>query len=499
LRRRKTSNVWSRRTTIAASALIGLGLGVGLTLQSAAEPRAVKRPKSEISSEPVRSNAIAAAASGAVLTPVLFKLRAQAQARILGAGRELEDATGAVRRPPAKLAHRVNGNALGVFVPVENESALGAFHAALAKLEANQLPGGKLRILAYGASHTQADVYTSYLRHYLQSRFGDGGLGFVQMAKLDKRYHTQALQVESSGFNIEHAQRAAYGTKGWFGLLGAAAVASSPGAFGSIRQNAERRSAMGPVELDVYAMGHERAGGLRLFIDGMQQATWSTKSANPKLVVHSAASPSGFTEATVKPVGDRGVRLYGVSVERPTPGVVVDTLGISGTRAANWLTWDEGPWAEQVQRRHPYLITLAYGTNETSDEHQPIERYERELDRVLTRLKRAAPQASCLLIGPADVAKKQKGAWVERRRLKHIIEVQRRQASLHGCGFWDTRRFMGDGGIARWVRAAPQMASADHVHLTRRGYVKLGLVLGDALLRAYDHKRAQKQPIASSE
>jgi lysophospholipase L1-like esterase len=167
----------------------------------------------------------------------------------------------------------------------------------------------------------------------------------------------------------------------------------------------------------------------------------------------------------------------------------VDTLGISGTRAANWLTWDEAIWAEQVKLRNPALVTLAYGTNETSDEHQPIERYERDLERVLIRLKRAAPGASCLLIGPADVAKKVRGVWTKRRRLGPVIEVQRRLALAHGCGFWDARRSMGDGGIARWHRAAPRMAAADHIHLTRRGYVKIAIALGDALLRAYDAKR----------
>jgi lysophospholipase L1-like esterase len=484
---------------IVAGAAMGLALGAGWAVQSDARPTTrigpAERTAPRLSAEPVRSKLPRAGASGAVLTPALYRLRAEAQARILGSGSELEDATGAVRPEPAgAAAGRYNGNALGVFVPVENEPALSAFHSALAKLEAGQLPGGKLRILAYGASHTQGDVYTSYLRHYLQSRFGDGGLGFVQMAKLDDRYHTLALQIASGGFSIQHAQRNAFGSQGWFGLLGAAAIAASPYAHASIRQNAARRDAMGAVALDVYAMGDVESGGLKLFIDGKEQATWSTKSTSPQLVVHSAASPTGFSDATVKPTGNGPVRLFGASVERPTPGIVVDTLGISGTRAANWLIWDEASWAQQVKLRNPYLITLAYGTNETSDEHQPIDRYERDLDRVLARLKRAAPQASCLLIGPGDVARKVRGVWVQRRRLEPVILVQRRQALAHGCAFWDARRFMGEGGMARWVAATPRMASTDHVHLTRRGYVKLGLVLGDALLRAYDAKRAPRSP-----
>jgi lysophospholipase L1-like esterase len=479
--RDKTDPVRYRPRWLVVGPALGIVLGAELIA-----------PSAQVSAQPVAERMASAGlvASGPVLTPALRNLRAQAQARILGAGAEIEDASGRVRLLPiTRTTGRENGNGLGSFVPIENEAALSAFHSALGELEAGRLPGGKLRILAYGASHTQGDVYTSYLRYYLQSRFGDGGLGFVQAAKLDKRYHRLDLQIESSGFVIQHAQRNAPDARGWFGLLGAAAVSASPAAHASLLHGTARRAPLGAVDVSVYAMGSPHAGGLRLLIDGNPRATWSTRSPVPKLIVHRSSSPSGFSRLSVKPAGDGSVRLFGVSVENRAPGIVVDTLGISGTRAANWLKWDETSWAEQVGLRNPYLVTLAYGTNETTDDHQPIERYERDLDLVLARLKRAAPQSSCLLIGPADVAKKKNGTWKRRGRLEPIIEVQRRQAFAHGCGFWDTRRFMGQGGIARWARSAPSMASTDHVHLTRRGYVKLGLVLGDALLRAYDEKR----------
>jgi lysophospholipase L1-like esterase len=425
-----------------------------------------------------------------VLGPALNQLRASAQRRILGAGHEIEDATGAVVPwPHAKATGRENGNALGRFVAIENEAGLSAFHRALAQLAAGTLPGGKLRILAYGASHTQGDVYPGYLRYYLQSRFGDGGRGFVQVAKLDKGYRTLDAQIESSGFSIRHAQRRAPDDPGRFGLLGASALATSPAAFAAVRQTSAQRARAGAVELAVYAMGEPGGGDLELFVDGSARARWATHRTRPEVVVKRVASPSGFSEVKVRPTGNGRVLLFGAAIERTSPGVVVDTLGISGTRAANWLRWDESSWAEQVKLRDPQLVTLAYGSNESTDTHQPIAHYERDLDRVLDRLRRAAPRASCLLIGPADVATKQRGVWTSRRRLRGVIAVQRRQAFAHGCAFFDAHSFMGRGGIARWHRASPRMAAADHVHLTTRGYVKLGMGLGDALMRAYDDTR----------
>ena len=40
--------------------------------------------------------------------------------------------------------------------------------------------------------------------------------------------------------------------------------------------------------------------------------------------------------------------------------------------------------------------------------------------------------------------------------------------------------------MAEWAHSNPRLAGTDHIHLTPRGYVRMGMSLGDALLRAYD-------------
>src|SRR5690606_19857997 len=102
-----------------------------------------------------------------------------------------------------------NGNALGLYVPIENPRsgpALAHFHEALRKLEAGEDEDGKVRVLVYGASHTQADVYPGYLRAYLQARFGNGGQGFVSVVKVNKWFRYADWNIEESkGWICEHA------------------------------------------------------------------------------------------------------------------------------------------------------------------------------------------------------------------------------------------------------------------------------------------------------
>jgi hypothetical protein len=50
----------------------------------------------------------------------------------------------------------------------------------------------------------------------------------------------------------------------------------------------------------------------------------------------------------------------------------------------------------------------------------------------------------------------------------------------------------GAGSMAEWARSHPRLGASDHIHLTARGYVRMGMALGDALLRAYDARRVPR-------
>ncbi|MCA9547918.1 MAG: hypothetical protein KC613_26115, partial [Myxococcales bacterium] len=123
---------------------------------------------------------------------------------------------------------------------------------------------------------------------------------------------------------------------------------------------------------------------------------------------------------------------------------------------------------------------LAYGTNEAySAKDFDLEQYALGLDRVLARVRAAAPGADCLLQGPPDFQRNRRPVPA----LAQIIAAQRAAADVHGCAFWDTQAAMGGpGAIARWRKA--RLAAGDRVHLTRDGYTQLGEVWAAALKAA---------------
>jgi lysophospholipase L1-like esterase len=239
---------------------------------------------------------------------------------------------------------------------------------------------------------------------------------------------------------------------------------------------------------EIAFLAQPRGGKFGVHVDGEQIAVVDTRAESPGPGFHTFELPAGHHAIEVRPRGNGEVRLFGITIEREDPGVVVDTLGIAGTRAANMLRWNEEVWSAAVRRRNPDLWVMFYGTNEAMDTDQPIDAYRADLVAVIERFRRAAPDASCLLMGPGDFPIEiEEGVYVPRPRLLQIVEVQRSVAAEKGCGFWSAIEFMGGpGSMHTWVSSSPRMASADHIHFTKRGYVRIGMALTDALMVDFD-------------
>ena len=360
-------------------------------------------------------------------------------------------------------------------------TAMRSFHAALRRAAMGE---GQARVVVYGASHVAGDFATGTLRRALQQQFGDAGHGFVMPAHPWPHYRHLDITVESN-HRLWEAQRvrASSTEVGRYGLAGVALSATSSRAFGRVSTGSRHAS-----RFELFYQRQPNGGTLEVRIDDRVVGRLRTNSAEPQADYALYTVPDGPHTFEIRPRGDGPVTVFGVAVEREVPGVVIDTLGINGARAAAQLLWDEALWAEHVRRRNPDMIVLAYGTNESGDDDQPIEIYERDLRRVATRARATVPDASCLLIGPSDrpIANRD-GTFTERPRTAQVVDTQRRVAAELGCGFFDLVSFGGGPmHMVQWAALEPAWAQCAHVHYTLRGYQRLGDVLHGALLRGYD-------------
>jgi lysophospholipase L1-like esterase len=372
---------------------------------------------------------------------------------------------------------------LGQVIPIEDTSgrALRSFHDALRRTERGE---SQTRILAWGASHTASDLYTGVIRDALQQRFGDAGHGFILPARPWRTYRHRGIDVESNLRAWTTVRvTAAVQRNDYYGLAGVAVQTSRATAFGAVTSAPGHPA--GRYEL--WYLRQPGGGTVDVWIDGRRAGTVRTRADVAAAGYETFRAADREHRFELRARGDGPVRIFGVTVERDTPGVVLDTLGINGSRAQYQLLWDEAMHREHLARRDPHLVILAYGTNEAGDD-EPIEEYERELREVIARIRRAVPNASVLLVGPSDRPEvTPEGIVQDRARTAQIIQAQRRVARDQGCGFFDTVAFQG-GPLAMlaWSANEPPYGARDHVHFTRRGYERLGVVLHYALMQGYD-------------
>ncbi len=346
-----------------------------------------------------------------------------------------------------------------------------------------------VRILQFGDSHTAADMGTGAFRRHMQSRFGDGGRGFVSIGRPWKSYvqegvrggMTEQFEPQRMRFKDDHSD-------GSFGLLGVGVGSSAAGA----RAWSDITPRFAHVEVDY--LEQPRGGTFDVFIDGAHAGRVATRAAQPGSGFAAYDIADGSHQVEVRTLGDGDVRLFGMTLDRPQVGIVVDALGINGAQIFTALRWNEDHFAEQVRHQAPDLVVLAYGTNEAVEPHLEDADYERGLVDLLGRISRAAPGSACMLLGPPDLARWTKGTrgyhtWP---RVLEISAIQRRVARAAGCAFYDQMEAMGGpGSIAAWAEEPEPRAQGDRMHLTRTGYTQVGTALATDVLRAYDEWRAE--------
>jgi lysophospholipase L1-like esterase len=362
---------------------------------------------------------------------------------------------------------------------------LAEFYAALHGLT-DKSRKDHVRVLWLGDSHTAADYLTGAVRRKLEARFGTGGPGFVRLGA--SPYRHDGVKVTREGrFRTEPeppSRRTKEGDTA-FGIGGLRTLPLDDKARAEAR--IDERRVQGTVRYELLFDLPPRAS----FRVTLGSSRTVVKDGLPLLGVPGSPIARLRFEAPAKDgiLLDQvsgSPRFYGVIAEGSAPGVVLDTSGIDGARLATTLAWDAGVLAAELRARPPSLFAIAYGTNEAFDNRR-AEASGAELEELVSRLRKGAGTADCLVVGPPDAALPD---FSSLPRVGEIEAALQAAAGRAGCAFFSLRRAMGgEGGFARFLRETPQLARSDRIHLTAAGYAKLGETLGDELLSSYDKAR----------
>ncbi len=373
-------------------------------------------------------------------------------------------------------------------IPLENPSgkALTGLFAALRHTSRKE-PGALTRIVHFGDSVVASDYVTSTLRRRLQEAYGDAGHGFTLPANAWPAYfHEGVSRYATSGWLMSRVV-GPLATDGWHGLGG---VSFKQPLFTLTRIGTAKKGSVGRSvsRFTLAYVASPGAGRLRVRIDGNEQPALDTDEPIKAFRTQQWTVPDGEHELEL--MTNRGTaRLFGVVLERETPGVVLDAIGIQGARIRFLDKQDDAHWAEQLRWRAPAMVVYQFGANESADGlAYSMADYHQTMKEVIAQQRAAIPDASCLVVGAMDRAERKddqlRSMWI----IPLLVREQRAVAAELGCAFFDTYRAMGgEGAMPRWVRRG--LGQADLTHPTAIGSEILGNWLFRALVQAEKTER----------
>jgi lysophospholipase L1-like esterase len=408
---------------------------------------------------------------------------------------------------------------------VENPAALRGFFSQLAALKRGErtIP---IHILQIGDSHSAGDQTTGALRTLFQAEYGAAGRGVLPPGKPFAGYAPrQATVTASTGWRLA----ASYLPDAWRPGPDIAPTTQEDGPFGvsgwrltSTIAGADLTYTTTPdapfSRVVICGLSHPASGSLSI-VTGGRSVVWSLKGPNERPFCRTLDLPAPCTELQL--VAGAHVTLTSVGLFDDRPGVVVSNLGLIGVRFSDLARRSDGLLRTELDTYAPNLIILAFGTNDGFDPHLDAPQLEALARDQIVRLKRLAPRAAVLVLGPPDgntvrpdipedgvhnlnfacapltederlhyderiaAQDPELARWYAPPNLRSATEALRRAAKAAGAGFWDWGgRMGGECSAHAWRQAEPPLMHGDHVHFTSAGGEAIARLLFDDLTAA---------------
>jgi len=184
--------------------------------------------------------------------------------------------------------------------------------------------------------------------------------------------------------------------------------------------------------------------------------------------------------------------FYGVAVDGKG-GVTIDNFAIRG-HSGNGLLLINSDWlSEQYKALNHKLIILQFGGNVVPYASKNFKWLEDEFYKMIIKIKRAAPNASVLVVAVADMGRSYAGGWSSYPSVPKIRDAQRRASMRAGVAFWDFYEIMGGkNAIVDWVNKG--WALNDYAHFSNSGQKKLSEYFLEMLLAEYEQWKNDQKP-----
>jgi lysophospholipase L1-like esterase len=364
------------------------------------------------------------------------------------------------------------------------------------QFEKAQELGKTYRVMYYGDSQIEMDRISSVLRQKLQELFGGSGPNMIPAVQ---PVATISVSQQASGLN----RYAVYGdasnqraNHNRYGVMAQFSQVVGGGSMTFIRSNhSQALDNVKKISTVSVLLGRNSQNFTATLKCGDIATEPKVLPANDSVSLITWILPEDIQRGTISFKGN--AEIYGILLDGD-PGVAIDNVALRGCSGTIFTRINESIARQSFKLLDTKLIILQFGGNRMPGitTSKSITPYMAELENQINYIKRVAPKATLLFIGPADMGRSYGGKMGTWHGLPELNDSLRAMALRNKVAYWDMFHVMGgEGSMAQWVKHKPALAGPDYIHFTFTGAQEIGSDLARSFTTYYDfYKLRQHVP-----
>lgn len=368
----------------------------------------------------------------------------------------------------------------------------------------------KVRILHYGDSQIEGDRITAFFRNKLQSRFGGHGMGLCSpiavyaaysMAQKDSKNWQRYTAFGSDASRNPHNSYGAMLAYNRFSPLTDSTWKQPENKYTAWIEFSKSSYAFENTkkfkEVYIYYGNAKVQTAINIIVND-NSVKKDSLLANNVFNVYAYKSSEYIDNIKFEFETYDSPDFYAISFEDET-GVYADNIALRGS-SGNVFTKVNGL---QLRSFYSYLgvdlFILEFGENAVpyALDLASAQGIGNTIYYQISYLKNLVPGACFIVIGPGDMATKDKETYVSYPNLPNIINELKKATHRAGGVYWDMYQAMGgENSMVAWVNAEKPLAGADYVHLNPAGVSIIANMFYNAFIYEYtkyiEHKKNNK-------
>ncbi len=356
--------------------------------------------------------------------------------------------------------------------------------------------GKTYRVMYYGDSQIEMDRISSVLRQKLQDLFGGSGPNMIPAVQ---PVPTISVSQRASGLSRYAVYGDASNQRASHNRYGVMAQFSQVIGGGSVTFNRTNHSQAFRNAKEISTVSVLLGKNSQNFTATLKCDNLNTEpkvlAANDNVSLITWILPEDVERGIINFKGN--AEIYGILLDGD-PGVAIDNVALRGCSGTIFTRMNEDVARQAFQLLDTRLIILQFGGNRMPGikSSKNIPPYMAELEKQINYMRRVAPKATLLFIGPADMGRSYGGKMGTWKGLPELNDSLRAMALRNKVAYWDMFHVMGgEGSMAQWVKHKPALAGPDYIHFTFTGAQEIGSDLARSFTTYYDfYKLRQHVP-----